>query len=81
LFGSGELNAAFQEPATVQAMRVELFQEHLAVDTSEMSDTAALRLFRHTATENRRRHDCGDPNWQGLAFSLNIETYGQEPQL
>jgi cardiolipin synthase len=80
LFGNGELNAAFQEPAIVRAMRVELFQEHVGVDTSRMSDVRALRLFRHIACENRRRHEARDPNWQGLAFTLNIETYGQEPQ-
>lgn len=80
LFGNGELNAAFREPATVRAMRVELFREHLAVDTSEMSDAGALRLFRRIASDNRRRHECRDPNWQGLAFSLNMETYGREPQ-
>jgi cardiolipin synthase A/B len=80
LFGNGELNAAFLDPQAVRAMRVELFQEHLATDTSEIGDTGALRLFRRIARENRRRHDDGDPNWQGLAFSLNAQTYGQEPQ-
>jgi cardiolipin synthase A/B len=80
LFGNGELNAAFRDPATVRAMRVELFQEHLAADTSEMDDTDALLLFRRIASENQQRHQHGDPNWQGLAFSLNTETYGQEPQ-
>src|SRR5215213_745831 len=39
LFGNGELNAAFWDPVAVRAMRVELFQEHLAIDTSEMDDT------------------------------------------
>lgn len=80
LFGNGELNAAFWEPLTVRAMRVELFQEHLAVDTSAMDDTAALRLFRRIARENGQRHEQRDPNWQGLAFSLEVTTYGQEPQ-
>jgi cardiolipin synthase len=80
LFGNGELNAAFRDPVTVRAMRVELFQEHLAADTSELDDTGALLLFRRIASENRQRHEHSDPNWQGLAFSLNTETYGQEPQ-
>ena len=61
-------------------MRVELFQEHLATDTSEMDDTEALLLFRRIARENRQRHERSDPNWQGLAFSLAMATYGQEPQ-
>ncbi len=80
LFGNGELNAAIQDPAAVRAMRVELFEEHLAVDTSEIDDMAALRLFRRIAGENRSRHEQGDPNWQGLALSLNPATYGQHPQ-
>jgi hypothetical protein len=45
-----------------------------------MDDTGALRLFRRIASENRQRYEHGDSNWQGLAFSLNTETYGQEPQ-
>ena len=78
LFGNGELNAAFWDPVAVQAIRVELFQEHLAIDTSEMDDTSALRLFRRIANENKQRHDRSDPNWQGLAFSLDVASYGQE---
>ncbi len=61
-------------------MRIELFQEHLAADTSEIDDTSALLLFRRIARENRQRHEHSDPNWQGLAFSLDAATYGQEPQ-
>jgi cardiolipin synthase A/B len=80
LFGNGELNAAFWDPEAVRAMRVGLFQEHLATDTSEMDDRGALLLFRRIARENRQRHERSDPNWQGLAFSLNAATYGQEPQ-
>jgi cardiolipin synthase len=80
LFGNGELNAAFWEPGAVRAMRVELFQEHLATDTSAMGDTDALGAFGELARENRRRHDRGDQDWQGLALSLNVATYGQEPQ-
>jgi cardiolipin synthase len=79
LFGNGELNAAFRDPVAVRAMRVELFQEHLAMDTSDMDDTDALRLFRRIAGENWQRHKHSDPNWQGLAFSLTMEMYGQEP--
>ncbi len=80
LFGNGELNAAFLDPVAVRAMRIELFQEHLAADTSEIDDTGALRLFRRIARENRQRHEHGDPSWQGLAFSLDAATYGREPQ-
>ncbi|CAN5748242.1 phospholipase D-like domain-containing protein [soil metagenome] len=80
LFGNGELNAAFRDPMTVRAMRVELFQEHLATDTSEMDDRGALRLFRRIALENRQRHQHSDPHWQGLAFSLDIANSSPEPQ-
>lgn len=80
LFGNSELNAAFWEPATVRALRVELFQEHLAVDTATLDDWRALQLFRQIAQENRQRHINHDPHWQGLAFTLNMDTYGQAPQ-
>jgi cardiolipin synthase len=80
LFGNGELNAAFRDPATVRAMRVELFQEHIALDTCDMDDVSALLLFRQIARENRQRHERGDADWQGLAFSLDLATYAQEPQ-
>ncbi|MBV9879051.1 MAG: phosphatidylserine/phosphatidylglycerophosphate/cardiolipin synthase family protein [Gemmatirosa sp.] len=77
LFGNGELNAAFSDPATVRAVRLALFHEHLDADTSALSDTDALLLFRHVARENRRRHDRGDPHWQGLAFVLDADANGQ----
>ncbi len=80
LFGNGELNAAIQDPVAVRAMRVELFEEHLAIDTSEMDDTAALFLFGRIARENRKRHEQRDRDWQGLACCLNPVTYGQESQ-
>jgi phosphatidylserine/phosphatidylglycerophosphate/cardiolipin synthase-like enzyme len=81
LFGNGELNAAFRDSTAVRAMRVELFREHLDVDTSNLSDVEALRRFRRIARENRERHDRGDPDWQGLAVRLDLTTYGQQPQL
>lgn len=80
LFGNSELNAALQHPATVRALRVELFQEHLGVDTSTMADKRAFRLFRRIANENRQRHTNSDPAWQGLAFRLNVASYGQTAQ-
>lgn len=80
LFGNSELNAAFHAPETVRAMRVELFQEHLGMDTANRDCTAALRMFRRIARENRNRHDRNDSNWQGLAFSLDARTYGVDAQ-
>jgi cardiolipin synthase len=81
LFGNGELNAAFFDPETVKAIRVELFEEYLGMDTSQLGDAEALRLFQQIASENRERHSNGDPNWQGLAFRLDIGSYGQRAQL
>ncbi len=76
LHGNSELNVAFQDSASVRAMRVELFREHLGMDTSSMAAGDALHLFREIANANRKRHDCGDPKWQGLAIRLDIAVYG-----
>jgi cardiolipin synthase A/B len=80
LFGNGELNAAFSHAVTVRALRIALFDEHLAQDTSALDDRRALQLFRRIARENRQRHENGDPKWQGLAFSLDVATYGRSAQ-
>jgi len=75
LFGNGEMNAAFSECNTVRAFRCELLREHLDQDTDGFDDRTALHLFRTTARENRRRLEVGDPEWQGLAFELDVATY------
>lgn len=80
LFGNGELNVAFHDPATVRTMRIALLGEHLDADTSAMNDTAALRLFRDVATANRRQHDLAHADWQGLAITLDPATYGVADQ-
>ena len=72
LFGNGEMNVAFCDVATVRALRVALFREHLDADTSGLTDADALRRFRAVARENRRRHDVGEMAWQGLAFELDV---------
>ncbi|MBX3142632.1 MAG: phosphatidylserine/phosphatidylglycerophosphate/cardiolipin synthase family protein [Trueperaceae bacterium] len=77
LFGNSEMNVAFAHPPTVRAMRVELFREHLDLDTEALDDVEALRLFRSVAFENRRRFDAGDSDWRGLAFSLDVTRYGR----
>ena len=76
LFGNGELNVAFHDPATVRALRVELYGEHLGIDTSDMDGREAICLFRRIAKTNRALHDDGDPDWQGLAFRLDAPTHG-----
>ena len=80
LFGNGELNAGCSDSTSVRAMRIALFEEHLGADTTELSDVDALLLFRRIARDNRRRHDRKDPRWQGMAFSLDVATYGVTPQ-
>jgi phosphatidylserine/phosphatidylglycerophosphate/cardiolipin synthase-like enzyme len=81
LFGNGELNAAFSDARSVRAMRVALFQEHLGADTAEVDDVEALRLFGRVARDNRRRHARNDPHWQGMAFVLDVTSYGLAHQL
>lgn len=81
LFGNGELNAAIYSRETARAFRVALFQEHLALDTSAMDDVEALRQFRKIARANREKLAAGHHDWQGLAFTLEISTYGKIPQL
>ena len=80
LFGNGELNAAFSDVRSVRALRVALFREHLDADTTELNEVEALRLFRHIAHANRRRHVRNDARWQGMAFILDAATYGVAPQ-
>jgi cardiolipin synthase len=76
LSGHTEMNASIWDPELVRALRCELLAEHLGQDTAGIDDRAALRLYRETARENRRRRDAGDFKWQGLAFSLDPAMYG-----
>ena len=75
LFGNGEINAAFCEPATVRGFRCELFREHLDQDTSALDDRRAFHLFRTIANANRKKLEAGDVAWQGLAFELDLAAY------
>ena len=75
LTGSTELNASIWDEAFVRALRCELFDEHLGLDTSHLDDLEALRLYRRIASENRTRREAGDRRWQGLAFGLDTDTW------
>ena len=77
LFGHTEMNASFSDPNVVRALRCDLLAEHIGQDTAHLDDRAALALYRLVAEENRRKWQAGDCNWQGLAFRLNPETYGE----
>ena len=78
VFGNSEMNVAFRDPAVVRALRCQLLAEHLDRDTADLDDRSALGAYRRIARENRRRRDAGDPEWQGLAFSLDPATYGRD---
>jgi cardiolipin synthase A/B len=73
-YGDTELNASFWHEPTVRALRVALLREHLARDTSELDDRAALRLFRERARANAERWSGGEP-LDGLAVALDPARY------
>ncbi len=79
LLGNGEMNVSLFSPADVRAFRVALFAEHLGLDTSGLDDVEAARAFRRVASRNRELWDAGDHAWQGLAFELDVATYGLGP--
>lgn len=76
LTGHSELNLSVWDLQVVRALRCTLLAEHLALDTAGLDDAAALRLYGRVARGNRRRRDAGSVDWQGLAFSLDPDTYG-----
>ena len=78
LGGNSEMNASIWDPDVARALRCRLLAQHLGVDTSQMDDRAALRLFRDMARGNREKMDRRAPDWKGLAFALSPETYGRE---
>ena len=78
LGGNSEMNASIWDDDVARALRCRLLAQHLGVDTSQMDDRAALRLFRDMARGNREKMDRRAPDWKGLAFALSPETYGRE---
>lgn len=81
LYGNGELNVAINCAATASAIVGKLFEEHIAEDVSDLDDLAAIKRFKTIAQRNRELHDLGDSDWQGLAFKMDISTYGERSQL
>jgi cardiolipin synthase A/B len=77
LVGHSEMNAAIWDPRIARGLRASLFAEHLGQETAYLDDAAALRLYRRIADENRHRRDVGDPDWQGLPFSLDPANYAE----
>jgi phosphatidylserine/phosphatidylglycerophosphate/cardiolipin synthase-like enzyme len=79
LAGHSEMNAAIWDASVVRALRCTLLAEHLDMETEELDDRAALRLYQRIARDNRCRMQTHDPDWQGLAFALVPEDYAVRP--
>ncbi len=65
LFGHSEMNASIWDDAVVRDLRCRLFRNHLGVDTTDLSDAAAVSLFRRVALDRR----------PGAAFVLAADRY------
>jgi cardiolipin synthase A/B len=78
LAGHTEMNASIWDADVSRALRCRLFAQHLGVDTAQLDDRAALRLFRDIARSNREKMERREADWQGLAFALSPEAYGRE---
>ena len=76
-YGDTELNASVWHAPTVRRLRRDLLLEHLDQDTLELDDRAAFALYREKCRENLARRAQGE-RLQGLAFSLDPSTYGQD---
>jgi cardiolipin synthase A/B len=70
LFGNSELNVAFWDRYTADALLSELLREHLGREVSGVDDLVALRTFRAIARENAGLLKSGRMAWPGLAFEL-----------
>ncbi len=73
-YGDTELNASFWHRPTVSALRHELLLEHLGLDTADLDDVEALRLFARVARENAPRYARGE-KLAGLAFAIDPASY------
>lgn len=70
-----ELNASIWHSETAKALRCELFEEHLGIDTTGLSDIEAFQRFHDRARDNAWRKLAAMP-MQGLAYRLNASIYG-----
>lgn len=70
-----ELNASIWHRDTVRALRCELFEEHIGIDTSDLSDVEAFQCFHDRARENAWRKLASEPP-VGLAYRMNAALYG-----
>jgi phosphatidylserine/phosphatidylglycerophosphate/cardiolipin synthase-like enzyme len=70
-----ELNASIWHGEVTRALRHELFEEHLDVDTRALEDVEAFRRFHEHARDNTWRRLAGEP-LAGLAYRLDAALYG-----
>jgi cardiolipin synthase len=70
-----ELNASIWHPETVKALRCELFEEHIGIDTTGLNDVEAFQRFHDRARDNARQKLAASP-MDGLAYRLNASIYG-----
>ena len=70
-----ELNASIWHSETVKALRCELFEEHLGMDTSHLSDALAFGQFHARARDNAWRR-LSDSPMTSLAYQLSASFYG-----
>jgi hypothetical protein len=63
-----EINASIYDPKVVQALRCELFDEHIGVDTRRLEDVTALCLYAEAARLNAAYRE---DDWQGNVFALS----------
>jgi len=76
-YSDTELNVSFWNEKTARAFRNALFNEHLGVVVSHMTDIDAMKYFKETAWENTLRRVRGEA-LQGLVFQLNPAHYPSE---
>ncbi|MGD9879675.1 MAG: phosphatidylserine/phosphatidylglycerophosphate/cardiolipin synthase family protein [Reyranella sp.] len=81
LGGNAEMNASIWDTDVVRTLRYRLLAHHLAIDTVELADRAALELFRNVAGSNRGKIDRREGDWQGIAFALSPHEYARETGL
>jgi cardiolipin synthase len=70
-----ELNASIWHPETVKALRCDLFEEHLGIDTRHLSDVEAFGRFHERARDNAWQKLAKAP-MQSLAYRVSASFYG-----
>lgn len=74
LYGNGELNATVHDSAFALELLRQLFLEHVAMDQEMSDDLQAIKFFKATAAANRAAG--ANREWCGIAFEMDISTYG-----